>query len=162
MDDQQSLVALQNAWQTTVRQAQQPAVEQRLQSAAGLALTRPARIALTLLSEKGPLHVSELAVVAGVDVSTMSRTLRHLADSGFVSREPGEDLRAVLISITAPGEDAVARLLAAGQQILNDVLCGWSEADQEALSRLLRRFADDFATFLWQGAMQRGCVGEER
>ncbi len=128
---------LQKAWQISTRQAGLPAVEQRFQSAAGLALTRPARVVLTLLSEKGPLHVSDLAAAAGVDVSTMSRTLRHLGESGFVSREPGEDLRAVRISITRPGEEAVTRLLAAGQRILREVLAGWDAADRDELSRLL-------------------------
>ncbi len=107
MFEDELFATLQKAWQTTTRQANQPGIEQRLQSAAGLALTRPARIALTLLSDSGPLHVSELAAVSGVDVSTMSRTLRHLVDSGFIAREPGEDLRAVRISLTSAGEEAV-------------------------------------------------------
>ncbi len=92
MYENEPFAMLQKAWQISTRQAGLPAVEQRFQSAAGLALTRPARVVLTLLSEKGPLHVSDLAAAAGVDVSTMSRTLRHLGESGFVSREPGEDL----------------------------------------------------------------------
>jgi DNA-binding MarR family transcriptional regulator len=146
----ESLVTLQRAWQMSTRQAHLPAVEQRLQAAAGLALTRPARTALLHLSEGGPLHVSDLAAAAGVDVSTMSRTLRHLAGSGFIAREPGEDLRAVRISITPPGHDAVAGLLAAGQQILSEVLAGWDAADRDELSRLLMRFADDFARYLRQ------------
>lgn len=58
-------------------------------------------------------------------------------ESGFVSREPGEDLRAVRISITRPGEEAVTRLLAAGQRILRAVLAGWDAADRDELSRLL-------------------------
>ncbi|MCA9831732.1 MAG: MarR family transcriptional regulator [Dehalococcoidia bacterium] len=158
----ESLVTLQRAWQMSTRQAHLPAVEQRLQAAAGLALTRPARTALLHLSEGGPLHVSDLAAAAGVDVSTMSRTLRQLGASGFIAREPGEDLRAVRISITPPGHDAGARLWAAGQQILSDVLCGWSEADRDALSRLLMRFADDFASYLRQSSKQSGCTGAER
>ena len=69
-------------------------------------------------------------------------------ESGFVSREPGEDLRAVRISITRPGEEAVTRLLAAGQRILREVLAGWDAVDRDELSRLMMRFADDFATYL--------------
>lgn len=148
LDD--SLITLQKAWQISSRQAYLPAVEQRLQATAGLALTRPARIALLHLSEGGPLHISDLASAAGVDVSTMSRTLRHLHTSGFLTREPGEDLRAVRISITSKGEQAVAQLRAAGQLILREVLSGWSEADRDELSRLLMRFADDFAAYLQQ------------
>jgi len=138
----------------STRQAHLPAVEQRLQAAAGLALTRPARTALLHLSEAGPLHVSDLAAAAGVDVSTMSRTLRQLGASGFIAREQGEDLRAVRISLNRAGEEAVGQLLAAGQVILREVLSGWSEADRDALSRLLVRFADDFAVYLRESSKQ--------
>jgi DNA-binding MarR family transcriptional regulator len=150
----ESLVTLQRAWQMSTRQAHLPAVEQRLQAAAGLALTRPARTALLHLSEAGPLHVSDLAAAAGVDVSTMSRTLRQLGASGFIAREQGEDLRAVRISLNRAGEEAVGQLLAAGQVILREVLSGWSEADRDALSRLLVRFADDFAVYLRESSKQ--------
>lgn len=150
----ESLVTLQRAWQMSTRQAHLPAVEQRLQAAAGLALTRPARTALLHLSEAGPLHVSDLAAAAGVDVSTMSRTLRQLGASGFIAREQGEDLRAVRISLTRAGEEAVGQLLAAGQVILREVLSGWSEADRDALSQLLVRFADDFAVYLRESSKQ--------
>ncbi len=125
MDCTDSLVTLQKAWQISTRQAHLPAVEQRLQAAAGLALTRPAR-----------------------------RTLRQLGASGFIAREQGEDQRAVRISLTSAGEEAVARLLAAGQIILRDVLSGWSENDRDALSRLMVRFADDFSTYLRQTSNQ--------
>ena len=150
----ESLVTLQRAWQMSTRQAHLPAVEQRLQAAAGLALSRPARTALLHLSEAGPLHVSDLAAAAGVDVSTMSRTLRQLGASGFIAREQGEDLRAVRISLNRAGEEAVGQLLAAGQVILREVLSGWSEADRDALSRLLVRFADDFAVYLRESSKQ--------
>lgn len=152
----ESLVTLQTAWQMSARQAHLPAVEQRLQAAAGLALTRPARTALLHLSEGGPLHVSDLAAAAGVDVSTMSRTLRQLGAYGFIARERGEDKRAVRISLTSAGEEAVAQLLAAGRTILREVLSGWSEDDRDALSRLLARFADDFSAYLRQTSNQNG------
>lgn len=148
MHHDEAFLLLQKAWQISTRQAHLPTVEQRLQSAAGLALARPARIALIHLNEAGPLQVSDLAAAAGVDVSTMSRTLRHLGASGFISREQGEDLRAVRISITHEGEQAVSQLLAAGQDILREVLAGWSDADRDELARLLMRFADDFSTYL--------------
>ena len=141
MPEDQPLAMLQKAWQISTRQASLPAVEQRLQSAAGLALTRPARVVVTHLSENGPLQISDLAAAAGVDVSTMSRTLRQLGEAGLVSREPGEDLRAVRISITRSGEEAVTKLLAAGQQVLREVLAGWNTADRDELSRLMMRFA---------------------
>lgn len=150
MVENDPFVSLQLAWQVSTRQAYLPAVEQRLQRAAGHVLTRPARIALTHLNTVGPVHVSELAAVAGVDVSTMSRTLRHLGESGLVSREQGDDLRAVRISITNTGKEAVTRLLAEGQQILRDVMARWDKADCHELSRLLMRFADDFAAYLCQ------------
>lgn len=146
------LLTLQRAWQMNTRQAHLPAMEQRLQAAAGLALPRPARSALLHLSEGGPLHISDLAAAAGVDVSTMSRTLRQLGASGFIARDRGEDLRTVRISLTGAGEEAVARLLAGGQMVLGEVLSGWSQDDRVALSRLLMRFANDFAAYLGQSS----------
>jgi len=162
VDSTDSLVTLQKAWQISSRQAHLPAIEQRLQAAAGLPLARPARTALLHLSEGGPLHVSDLAAAAGVDVSTMSRTLRQLGASGFIAREQGEDQRAVRISLTGAGEDAVVQLLAAGQIILGQVLSGWSEDDRNTLSRLLVRFAEDFSTYLRQTSNPDAEREEER
>ena len=152
----ESLVTLQRAWQMSTRQAHLPAVEQRPQAAAGLALSRPARTALLHLSEAGPLHVSDLAAAAGVDGSTMSGALCQLGDRGVLARDQGQDLRSVRISLTASGEEAVKRLLGAWQALLGDVLAGWPGDDRANLSRLLLRFADDFAAYLRRSPPREG------
>ena len=148
MTNQDSIARLQAAWQAVSRQSLLPVVQEQLARSTGAAIPRTARIALAHLAERKAARVSELATAAGVDVSTMSRALRHLDEAGFVRRQPGEDLRAVLVSITAEGERAFSQLLGAVQQLLADALGHWSEPDRAQLADLMTRFAEDFSAHL--------------
>lgn len=148
MTDQDPIVAIRAAWQALSRQSLLPAVQERLTEASGLSIPRTARLALAQLAERGELRISELASLAGVDVSTMSRILRALGAAGLIRRHPGDDLRVVVVSATPAGEQAVAHNLDAAQQLLNEVLAAWSAHDREQLAQLLNRFAQDFADYL--------------
>ncbi len=136
------------AWQALSRQALLPAVQERLAESSGVALPRSARLALAELAERGELRISELATLAGVDVSTMSRSLRHLDAAGFIGRQPGDDLRSVVVSISSSGRQAYARNLAAARELLGDVLAAWSERERAQLAELMSRFAQDFGAYL--------------
>ncbi len=136
------------AWQALSRQALLPVVQERLAESSGVSLPRTARLALSELAERGDLRISELATFAGVDISTMSRSLRHLDAAGFISRQAGSDLRSVVVSITPAGERAYAKNLEAARQLLSDVLSAWSEEDRELLAGMMSRFAKDFGNYL--------------
>lgn len=148
MTEQDPIVSVRAAWQALSRQSLLPAVQERLAEASGLSIPRTARLALAHLAEHGEMRISELASFAGVDVSTMSRSLQTLESAGLIRRHPGEDLRVVVVSVTPAGEQAVARNLDAAQQLLDEVLATWSAHEREQLAQLLTRFAQDFGAYL--------------
>ena len=147
MQSTEPIAALQRAWIDLTRRAHLPSIEERLRRDAGTGLALPAFAALARLDDQGPLQISELASLGGVDISTMSRTLRHLCDDGYVQRERGEDLRCVVMQITQKGRETVGRLQTASQQMLAHILSEWTDADRAELTRLLTRLADDFTRY---------------
>ena len=86
------------------------------------------------------LTVSELAVSAGVAPPTATRMLDGLVRDGIAVRgSAAHDRRAVMISLTSEGRDAVeaaARRVAAARARVRD---GLSPAEQEQAAALLRR-----------------------
>lgn len=147
VDPDPTIASLQRAWLTLSRQAQLPGTDERLRREAGIDLARPALTALARLTDQGPLTISELAATSGVDISTMSRTLKHLTDRGFARRQRGGDLRCIVIEITPDGRMAVEQMIAAGQRVLRDLLGDWNEADLSQLAHLLTRFSEDFVRY---------------
>jgi DNA-binding MarR family transcriptional regulator len=163
MDTGVTIAALQRAWMTLSRQAQLPATDERLQREAGIDLARPSVVALARLNDHGPLTITELATLAGVDVSTMSRTLRHLTDRGLARRQRRGDLRCVLIGITPEGCQTVEQMIAAGERMLHRILDGWSETDRSDLARLLARFSADFVCYASRDPQAlSGAIGDRR
>jgi len=92
----------------------------------------------------GPIRPSELAADVGLDISTVSRHVRSLEESGLVSRRPDPaDGRSFLLSVTDRGSAAMTESLARREQALDRVLQTWSQADAADLRHLLSRLADD-------------------
>ncbi len=107
----------------------------------------PAAMAIVfLVCEHGPLRLTALAEVAGLDASTASRHVRNLEAAGHVQRtaDPG-DGRATLIAVTDGGRALLRAAMDARARRFDQALDGWPEADREALARLLARFAEDLA-----------------
>src|SRR6185369_2889936 len=146
MDD--SVARVQRAGQDTARQAQHPGVDRYIEQAAGIAVPRAGRVALFRLDEGGPLSISALAAACGVDVSTMSRTVRMLGDAGLVARGAADDLRFVRVSLTPEGGKAVGRLLLAAQALLGEATSGWKPDERERLAELLSRLSRDLGARL--------------
>ncbi len=147
MQSDETIAALQRAFIDVTRRAHLPSIEERMRRAAGTNLALPAFAVLARLDDQGPLQISDLATLGGVDISTMSRTLRHLCDDGYVQRERGEDLRCVVMQITDKGRETVGRLQTASQHMLASILAGWSDADRGELARLMTRLSEDFTHY---------------
>jgi DNA-binding MarR family transcriptional regulator len=162
MDTGVTIAALQRAWMTLSRQAQLPGADERLQREAGIDLARPSVVALARLNDHGPLTISDLATLAGVDISTMSRTLKHLTDRGLARRRRGDDLRSVLVEITPEGSQRVEQMVAAGQRMLVTMLDGWSQHDIFELARLLGKFSEDFVRFSSPRSQLAAAIGDRQ
>lgn len=142
------LEAIERAMHTLVRWGNLPRIREHFQRAAGLALDRASYTLLKRLKEAGPLRLSDLADVLGVDLSTASRQVHHLRQAGLVDRAPvEEDRRASLLTVTDAGSEMVARILEARRTVIEQMLAGWSPEERAELARVLGHLADDIVAF---------------
>lgn len=94
----------------------------------------------------GAMRVTDLAILAGLDTSTVSRHVQHLHRSGLLERTAHpDDGRAQQVGMTPRGSDLVKQGLAGRRALLSRALTAWDPADIEALDRLLARFVADIA-----------------
>jgi DNA-binding MarR family transcriptional regulator len=102
---------------------------------------------LSQLSESGEVRGSDLAQHACLDASTVSRHLRALEAAGYVTRRTDPaDARAALIDLSAAGHDILASALADRANTFARATASWNTEDKAALTRLVRRLADDLET----------------
>lgn len=93
----------------------------------------------------GPRRQGELADVALLDASTVSRYVGQLVRRGLVERRPDPaDGRAVQLVATERGHETALVMVARRNEMLRQVLSHWSDDDVDALTALLARFNDDF------------------
>ncbi len=91
---------------------------------AGEATTSAQVTVLLTVAASGPASLSELASAAGLDLSSMQRSIAGLEDAGFVRIEAGH-ARTRIVSLTEAGEAK-----------LNAVLPLWRAAQDEVAERL--------------------------
>ena len=114
------------------------------------------------LAEAGSCRVSDLAELAGLDLSTVSRHVRDLGDAGYLRRTPDpHDRRAVVLELLPLGTDVLAEARANRAAALTPVLAGWSPEDRADLTRLLGELARDLAA-AGRPADDRPTTDEER
>ena len=113
---------------------------------AGEPVDGPALLVLHQIGCAGPVRLSDLAATLGLDASTVSRHVRGLEESGYVTRagDPG-DRRAALLAPTPTGRATLDDATARRKALLDAALAAWAPQDRAALSHLLGRLADDLA-----------------
>jgi DNA-binding MarR family transcriptional regulator len=102
--------------------------------------------ALAVVQVHGPLRVSEVAELLGVDLSVASRQIASLTAEGFVERRADErDRRAQLVAITPAGlrvlRESHRRMVHAFGRVLED----WDDDDITRLARGIERLSTYFA-----------------
>ena len=99
---------------------------------------------LRTLSASGTLRVTDLAVCANLDASTVSRHVAQLHSAGLIERTPDPvDGRAQRVKLSAAGADRIETALRARRALLEKALELWDPRDLDQLDRLLTRFAAD-------------------
>ena len=88
----------------------------------------------------GSIRITALASSTQLDISTVSRHVRQLEQSGLVerSRDP-DDRRAQRVALTEEGRAQLAASTGRRREVLTDSLEGWDAADLADLERLLGR-----------------------
>jgi DNA-binding MarR family transcriptional regulator len=99
---------------------------------------------LKTLATSGPLRVTDLAVCANLDASTVSRHVAQLHSAGLIERTPDPvDGRAHRVRLSDAGAARIDAALRARRALLERSLESWDSRDLEELDRLLTRFAAD-------------------
>src|SRR5215212_1802192 len=119
-------------------------VSSRIADAAGADVTKQGVQVLRALYRFGSQQIAELASLAHMDVSAVSRQLRLLESSDLVKRAAVDgDGRAALVSLTPRGRRVAKRIREVGLRHLTNALHDWDPQDREELARLLSRLVDD-------------------
>ena len=112
---------------------------------AGVSLDRALFPLLIAVERKGPVGVVELGELVGRDYTTVSRQIAKLDDLGLITRRPSKaDRRVREAVISAKGKIVTGAIDAARERMASVLFAKWSKRDPQDLSRLMRRFADDF------------------
>ncbi|WP_420409874.1 MarR family winged helix-turn-helix transcriptional regulator [Hoeflea sp.] len=110
------------------------------QEMSGLGLTTPKMRALAVLSVIDTLPISELAVYAVVEQSTLSRALEQLTADGLVRRDPDpNDSRVTRIAITEAGRSAYDQLWPTMSRIYSQMFQGISPEERQAFVATLQK-----------------------
>ena len=89
-------------------------------------------------------RASDLATAMNLDASTISRQIKSLEASGFVSRQvDSDDARAIRLTLTPLGRQAIEEMIQLRRDRLAEALIKWESADTELLLGLLARLIVD-------------------
>lgn len=98
-------------------------------------ISQPQWRALLALWQKPNQSIGDLSALAGIEISTLSRTVAGLAERGLVKRTRlPTDARTVIASLTETGRELTSSLLPAARDIERTMLAGVTP-EQEALIR---------------------------
>jgi DNA-binding MarR family transcriptional regulator len=124
-------------------------------------LPAPAHFGLLTMLSHQPRTLTELAVLQGVSLPTMSNSITAMVQRGWVRRSsPARDRRVVIIDVTAAGRAALERVGKAAEGHLAERLISLDDGArrrlQGGLSVLRRAFADAPVTRRTRPAPQQG------
>ena len=102
---------------------------------------------LKLLTHQGPMRLSALAQVLGLDASTVSRHARQLEDKGLLERtEDPDDGRASRVAVSEHGSACLAQGFETRRHVVATALEGFSADERETLRTLLQRLVESLLT----------------
>lgn len=110
---------------------------------AGVDLNLAAYGVLGRIIDHGPVSLGQLAKLAHMQPSALSRQVKVLEDGSHIARTSGDDARVALVEATATGRDAHRRLRVANEQLLSAQLRDWTEPELlDVVEKLERLVAD--------------------
>jgi DNA-binding MarR family transcriptional regulator len=136
---------IQSNLQSVTRSLTQIRSHEHLLRAAGVRLDRAGIALLFKLHHQsdGPLRVTSLAELLGVDAPTVTRKVQQLERLGFVSREPDpDDGRATRIRLTKSGRETLDRVLVANRDQLARVFKEWSTDEVQTFAVMINKFSN--------------------
>lgn len=99
---------------------------------------------LKALMIHGAMRVTDLATLAGLDTSTVSRHVQQLNKAGLIERsQHPDDGRAQQVDLTAEGRQLLDASLSRRHALLHKSFADWDVDEIESLDNLLARFVGD-------------------
>ena len=144
-----SLPEIERALSTLARRDTRLRILERLCRQAGVELTARQCWVLARVGETEPTDPFAIATAHAVDPARVAARIAELRELGF-AEGPSE-----AVVLTAPGRDALDRLVAARRQSLAELLDGWSPEREAELAALLTRMASDTVADHPDGAPRR-------
>lgn len=96
------------------------------------------------LARLGPQSAARLAAGIGIDRSVVSRHAARLERAGLIERLPDpSDKRATLLSLTAPGRQAVQEMRRRLAAALDEYLDTWPPGEARRFAASLSRFIEE-------------------
>jgi DNA-binding MarR family transcriptional regulator len=125
-------------------------------------LTTGLRGLLLSLNELGPMTASRLADIRPVSRQAIHKLAEQLIERGLVKQmENPRDKRAPLLALTERGRTEIARVRAAEDPQIRDLLRGLPDTDVEGAVRVLEAICDRLAPEEWR-RLQLGAVKMDR
>lgn len=119
-------------------------IHQQLASAAGVPISQHGLRLLGRVVEGGPTSPGQLASMLDLDPAVVTRLLKQLEDSGWVSRNrSNEDGRMTVVDATAVGRRTFDRMREVIWRHMRRALSEWPVGDLENLASLLTRLVED-------------------
>ncbi|MEK4008529.1 MarR family winged helix-turn-helix transcriptional regulator [Paenibacillus sp. FSL H3-0333] len=102
-----------------------------------------------IASREGTAGIKAISDEFQLDISTVSRQAASLESKGYITRVPDPvDGRAYSLQITETGQASLEENRQVRQEMIEQLLKGWSEEEGQLFGELLRKFN---ATFLGEG-----------
>ena len=115
----------------------------------GIDLDTPAIVVLTVVWRQGPRRPSAVAEHLSTGPSNVSKILRRLDAAGLTERRADpDDARASRVHLTQAGAQVAKTFVEAGDELVDELLDGWSAQDRVAFTALMRRFERATEAFL--------------
>jgi len=99
---------------------------------------------LMIVAEREPIGVSEVADLAVMNVSTITRCVQRMAADGWIASRPrAQDNRVTEVRLTAAGRAQLAEVKAVAAKIFRHATAGLDESDLVRLNQTLRAIAEN-------------------
>lgn len=123
---------------THLRQVIGRLARQLNRSASDEGLTPSEASVLGIVTGRGPISLSELARVEGLNPTMLSRVVSNLERAGLISRIPDpNDLRSAAVSATRQGRTVQATVRANRAQVVADAADGLTAEQQKSIAEAL-------------------------
>jgi DNA-binding MarR family transcriptional regulator len=120
-------------------------------------LDRAEYLLLRALDESGPMRISALATLLGLDPSTAGRQVAVLQGQGLVEREPDPaDRRCTVVTPTATGLERMRHVRELRTAMVADLLDEWSDEDLRVFDQILGKYNRSVARRYLTGPGQVG------